>query len=211
MPVWGAAAVLALALSACGGDGSTGGKAPGSGTAGAPRVEAFKAVDVTGARHAQRLEGLVDPQGRERSLAEFRGKAVLVFFGFTQCPDVCPTTLAEAAEAVQLLGPDADRVQVLFVTLDPARDSPEVLSKYASSFDPRFIALRGDEARTREVAQHFKVFFEKVPGRAAGSYTLDHTAASYVFDPQGRLRLYVRHGQGAQALAHDLALLLAGR
>ena len=168
----------------------------------------FRHVDITGAPYAQALTGLADPQGQARSLADWRGKAVLVFFGYTRCPDVCPTTLQDAAEVARLLGPQADRFQVVFVTLDPARDTPNVLEPYVKSFNPSFIALRGDDASTRQVAQHFKVFFERVEGKSPGNETFDHTAASFVFDPEGRVRLYVRGGQGPEALAHDVRQLL---
>ena len=168
----------------------------------------FRHVDITGAPYAQALTGLADPQGQARSLADWRGKAVLVFFGYTRCPDVCPTTLQDAAEVARLLGPQADRFQVVFVTLDPVRDTPNVLDPYVKSFNPSFIALRGDDASTRQVAQHFKVFFERVEGKSPGNETFDHTAASFVFDPEGRVRLYVRGGQGPEALAHDVRQLL---
>lgn len=168
----------------------------------------FRHVDITGAPYAQALTGLADPQGQARSLADWRGKAVLVFFGYTRCPDVCPTTLQDAAEVARLLGPQADRFQVVFVTLDPVRDTPNVLDPYVKSFNPSFVALRGDDASTRQVAQHFKVFFERVEGKSPGNETFDHTAASFVFDPEGRVRLYVRGGQGPEALAHDVRQLL---
>ena len=168
----------------------------------------FRHVDITGAPYAQALTGLADPQGQARSLADWRGKAVLVFFGYTRCPDVCPTTLQDAAEVARLLGPQADRFQVVFVTLDPVRDTPNVLDPYVKSFHPSFVALRGDDASTRQVAQHFKVFFERVQGKSPGNETFDHTAASFVFDPEGRVRLYVRGGQGPEALAHDVRQLL---
>jgi len=168
----------------------------------------FRHVDITGAPYAQALTGLTDSQGQARSLAELRGKAVLIFFGYTRCPDVCPTTLQDAAEVARLLGPQADRFQVVFVTLDPARDTPDVLEPYVKSFNPSFLALRGDDASTRQVAQHFKVFFERVEGKSPGNETFDHTAASFVFDPEGRVRLYVRGGQGPEALTHDVRQLL---
>ena len=168
----------------------------------------FRHVDITGAPYAQALAGLADPQGQVRSLSDWRGKAVLVFFGYTRCPDICPTTLQDAAEVARLLGPQADRFQVVFVTLDPVRDTPEVLGPYVKAFNPSFVALRGNEASTREAAKGFKVFFERVEGKSPGTETLDHTAASFVFDPEGRVRLYVRGGQGPEALAHDVRQLL---
>jgi protein SCO1/2 len=132
-----------------------------------------------------------------------------VFFGYTQCPDVCPTTMAEMAAVMKELGPLADKVQVLFITIDPERDTQDLLSKYVPAFDPRFLGLRGDLAQTQKVAQDFKVFYQKVPGKDPGSYTMDHTAGSFVFDPQGRIRLFVRHGQGPAPIVHDLKLLLS--
>jgi protein SCO1/2 len=172
-----------------------------------PDAPAFKSVDITGADYAQALS-LADPDGRQRSLAEFRGKVVVVFFGYTQCPDVCPTTLSELASAQQLLGDAGAQVQGVFVTLDPARDTPEVLKAYVASFGSGIVALHGNEAQIQETAKAFKVFFAKVPGKTETSYTVDHTAGSYVYDRQGRVRLFTRYGIGAQALAHDLKILL---
>lgn len=169
---------------------------------------AFKATDLTGADYGKSLD-LTDHTGRARTLGDFKGKLVVLFFGYTQCPDVCPTTLATMAEAMKQLGADADRVQVLFVTLDPQRDTPKVLSGYVTAFDPRFIGLSGDEAATTRAAREFKVFSQKVTGSAPGQYTLDHTAATYVLDGQGRLRLYMRHGQSAADVVTDLRLLLS--
>jgi protein SCO1/2 len=171
---------------------------------------AFKAIDITGADYARELT-LPDIEGRARSITEFKGKAVVVFFGFTHCPDVCPTTLVELAAVKRSLGPDGDRVQGIFVTVDPERDTAEVLRAYVTNFDPGFIALRGTLQETAAMAKQFKVFYAKVPGKSADSYTIDHTAGSYVFDPQGRIRLFTRHGTGADALVHDLKILLEGR
>ena len=170
---------------------------------------AFKAIDITGAEYAREL-ALTDAGGRPRTLAEFKGKVVLVFFGYTQCPDVCPTTLAEIAEARQRLGPDGAKVQTVFVSVDPERDTPEVLAAYAAGFGPDVVALRGTPEQTTAAAKAFKVFFAKAPGKEPGSYSVDHTAGTYVFDAQGRVRLFVRYGGGADALVHDLKLLLAG-
>jgi protein SCO1/2 len=172
--------------------------------AGGPK---FAASDVTGSAFGRDF-ALQDPDGRERTLADFRGKAVVLFFGYTQCPDVCPTTLATLAETMKRLGPDADRVQVLFVTVDPERDTAALLRQYVPAFDRRFLGLRGDAAATARTAKEFKVIYEKVPGATPGSYTMDHSAGSYVFDPQGRLRLYVANGQGPDVFAHDLRELL---
>ena len=170
-------------------------------------VPRFHGVDITGADYARRLE-LPDADGKPRSLAEFKGKATLVFFGYVQCPDVCPTTLAELAEVKRSLGADGERVQGVFVTLDPERDTPEVLKNYVKAFHPSFVALRGTPEQTRAAAQEFKVFFAKVPGKDGG-YTMDHTAASFLFDLQGRVRVYTRYGSGPKALADDLKVLLA--
>lgn len=170
----------------------------------------FKGIDITGADYARELS-LTDPDGKRRSLAEFKGRAVVVFFGFTQCPDVCPTTLVELAAVKKQLGADGERVQGIFVTVDPERDTPELLKPYVDNFGAGFVALRGTPEETLAVAKHFKVFYAKVPGKTEGSYTIDHTAGSYVFDPQGRVRLFTRHGTGPEALAQDLKLLLDGK
>jgi protein SCO1/2 len=167
----------------------------------------FKSVDITGADYAKDLQ-LTDQFGQQRSLKDFRGKAVVVFFGFTQCPDVCPTTLHEITEARKLLGPDGEKVQGVFVTVDPERDTPEILKAYMANFDPSLIALRGTPEQTAAVAKDFKVYYKKVEGKTPGSYSVDHSAASYIYDPEGRLRLYSRYGSGPQALADDLKLLL---
>jgi len=165
----------------------------------------FKSTDISGAPYGKALE-LADTRGKARHLEDFRGKAVVLFFGFTRCPDVCPTTLAEMAAALKTLGPEAERVQVLFVTLDPERDTGKALADYVGAFDPRFIALRGDEAATQRVAKDFKIFYEK--RKQGETYTIDHSAQAYVLDPQGRLRLLVRHDRIGQDLAPDLRTLL---
>jgi protein SCO1/2 len=169
----------------------------------------FRNTDVTGADFAQDFH-LTGHDGKQYSLADFRGKAVVIFFGYTQCPDVCPTTMSELAEVMKVLGPDADRVQVLFVTVDPERDTPQLLASYVPAFDPRFLGLYGDEQATERTAKAFRVFYQKVPGKTPGSYTVDHTAGSYVYDPKGRLRLFVKHGTGPEPIAQDLRTLLAG-
>lgn len=169
----------------------------------------FKGVDLTGADYARDIQ-LPDHDGKPRSLKDFQGKATVVFFGYTQCPDVCPTTLAELAEAKKLLGADGDKVQGVFVTVDPERDTPEVLKAYMANFDPSFVALRGTPEQVAAVAKDFKLYYKKVEGKTAATYTMDHGAASYVYDPQGRLRLYTRYGSGAQAMADDIRLLLKG-
>ncbi len=166
----------------------------------------FRNVDMTGADYAKGF-ALTDHNGKPRTLADFSGKAVVVFFGYTRCPDVCPTTMVEMKEVLRKLGSEAAKVQVLFVTLDPERDTQQVLAQYVPAFDPRFLGLYGDSATTAKTAKDFKVFYEKRPGSSPGSYTIDHTAASYVFDPKGRLRLYVKHDQ-IGTLADDLRTLL---
>lgn len=170
---------------------------------------AFKAIDITGATYAQQLE-LPDVSGQKRSLADFKGKVTIVFFGYAQCPDVCPGTLVEIADARQKLGADGAKVQPVFVTVDPDRDTAQVLKEYVAGFGPDVVALRGDLEQTQAAAKAFKVFFAKVPGKEPGSYTIDHTAGAYVFDREGRVRLFVRYGSGTEALVHDLKLLLAG-
>lgn len=171
---------------------------------------AFKSTDITGSDWGKEF-ALTDPQGQTRRLADFKGKAVVLFFGYTQCPDVCPTTLASMRDVLARLGDDAKRVQVVFVTLDPVRDTPEVLAEYVKAFHPSFIGLHGDEATTAAVARDFKVFYAKQAGSTAGSYSIDHSTGSYAFDPQGRLRLLVRHGETPDNVAADLKLLLAGK
>lgn len=188
-------AVLVFALSACQrGDESV--------------SPSFRGLDLTGAPYGRDLR-LTDGDGRERTLADFKGKAVLLYFGFVQCPDVCPTALIRAAEVRKLLGAQGDKLQVIFVTVDPARDTPEVIKAYTAAFDPSFIGLYGDARRTRETADEFKVYYKQVP--TGSSYTMDHSALSYVFDPQGRLRLAMRHEQTAADYAHDIRQVLAGR
>jgi protein SCO1/2 len=165
----------------------------------------FHSLDITGADFARNFQ-LHDAAGQLRSLADYSGKVVLIFFGFTQCPDVCPTALARAAEIKQRLGDDAKHLQVIFVTLDPERDKPTILKAYTAAFDPTFISLSGDLEQTEKVAMEFKIFFKKVPTGA--SYALDHTALSYVFDPRGRVRLALRHEQSARDCADDIRTIL---
>lgn len=168
----------------------------------------FKGVDITGAEYAQRLD-MTDTQGQVRSLAEFKGKVLVVFFGYVQCPDVCPTTMAELAGIKKALGSDGDKVQGIFVTVDPERDTAEILRSYMGSFDPGFIGLRGTPEQTRELARAFKVFYAKVPGKTDTSYTVDHTAGSYLFDKQGRVRVFSRYGTSTEDLTQDLKALLS--
>ena len=172
-----------------------------------PEAPKFRSTDVTGAEFGKEL-ALTDHNGKPRTLADFRGKAVVVFFGYTHCPDVCPTTLADMAGVMKSLGADAERVQVLFVTVDPERDTPEVLKQYVPAFDPRFLGLYGDLPATQRAAKEFKVFYELQPAKAPGAYTVDHSAQSFVIDPQGRLRLFVRPDRIAADLAADLKTLL---
>ena len=167
----------------------------------------FRSTDISGADFGKEL-ALSGHDGKSRTLADFRGKAVVLTFGFTHCPDICPTTLADVAAVLKKLGPDAARVQVLFVTVDPERDTPEVLAKYVPAFDAGFLGLTGDAAATQRAAKEFKIFYEKRPGGAAGAYTVDHSGQLYVLDAQGRLRLFVRHDRIAQDLAEDLRALL---
>ena len=193
-----AGAAAALALGGCDRlGGLVGGSTPG-----------FKAVDITGAQYAKDFD-LADGDGRRWKLADFSGKVTVVFFGFTQCPDVCPTTMIELAEVKQRLGADGARVQGVFVTIDPERDTPEVLKAYVANFGAGFVGLRGSAEETAAIAKHFKVYYNKVPGKTPTSYTMDHTAGSYVFDASGRVRLFTRHGTGPDALVHDLKILLA--
>lgn len=168
---------------------------------------AFRGVDVTGADYAKELS-LPDQNGTTRSLKDFAGKVVVVFFGYTQCPDFCPTTLAELAQVKQSLGADGDRLQVVFVTVDPERDTPELLKAYVGNFDPSFVAMRGTLEQTAAVAKDFKIYYKKVEGKTAGSYTMDHSAGSYLFDPKGRLRVYSRYGSGPEVVAADIKTLL---
>jgi len=191
------AAAAVLMLGACGERAATG--VAGSG--------GFKGIDITGAEYANALS-LPDAQGRVRTLADFKGKVTLVFFGYAQCPDVCPTTMAELAEVKRRLGPDGDRLLGVFVTVDPERDTPDMLRAYVGSFDPAFVALRGTPEQTAQAAKNFKIFYAKVPGKTEGSYTIDHTAGAYLFDTQGRVRVFTRYGTGPDALLHDVKLLL---
>lgn len=168
---------------------------------------AFKSTDVTGAAFGRDFQ-LTDHNGKPRSLSDFKGKVVVLFFGYTHCPDFCPTTLAQLAGVVKQLGADSDKVQVLFVTLDPERDTQALLAQYVPAFDSRFLGLYGDVAATAKVAQEFKIVYAKQPGKTADSYTLDHSAGTYIFDQQGKLRLFVSYGQPAEAISHDIKELL---
>lgn len=167
----------------------------------------FKGIDVTGAAMGRELN-LTDHNGKPRSLADFRGKVVVVNFGYTQCPDVCPTTLSDLASAMKKLGPDAARVQVLFVTVDPKRDKPGLLKQYVPAFDPSFLGLYGDEAATKKATGEFKVYAQERAGKTAETYTVDHTAQTFAFDKEGRLRLVFGYGATPEAMASDFRLLL---
>jgi protein SCO1/2 len=184
--------LAALALAGCNGSGAS-----------------FKNTDITGADYGRDFT-LTDHHGKTRTLADFRGKVVVVFFGYTRCPDVCPTTLADLKVAREQLGEEGKRVQVLFITVDPERDTRQLLASYVPAFDPSFLGLYGDAAATARVAKDFKVFYQKAPGKTPESYTVDHTSASYVFDPQGRLRLLVRPGNVPNLVA-DLRTLLEAK
>ncbi|MDR5755846.1 SCO family protein [Caballeronia sp. LZ035] len=169
----------------------------------------FKNLDITGNKQFGSAFSLPDTHGKTRTLGDFKGKAVVLFFGYTHCPDVCPTTLAELSQALQQLGDKAKDVQVLMVTVDPARDTPELLGQYVAAFNPSFIGLRPDsDAQLAQVAKDFRVYYAKSAGKTADDYTMDHTAASYVFDKDGKLRLFARDGQGVEPWVHDLKLLI---
>jgi protein SCO1/2 len=190
---WGTAGTLLGTLSACG-------------EAAKP---SFNAVDMTGADYALDF-ALDDADGKRRTLADFKGKVVVLFFGYAQCPDVCPTTMTEMAQVKQQLGADGDRLQVVFVTVDPERDTAPVMKAYTSAFDPSFIALIPTPQQLSAMAKDFKVYYKKVDGSTPTSYSMDHSAASYVYDTQGRLRLYARYGAGVAPMTADVKTLLGG-
>ena len=183
-------ALSVLALSAC-----------------SPDKPKFSAIDITGADYAKGFT-LTDHNGQTRSLSDFKGKVVVLFFGYTQCPDVCPTSMAELAEVKRLLGEDADKLQGVFVTVDPARDTAELLKAYMANFDPMFVAFIPTPDQLAVVAKDYKIYYKKVDGKTPTSYTMDHSAGSYVYDTQGNLRLYSRYGVGPQVLATDIQTLL---
>ena len=172
------------------------------------RPVAFQNTDLTGLDYAKDF-ALTDHHGKPRTLADFKGKVVIMFFGYTQCPDVCPTTMVEMANVVKELGPSGKDVQVLFVTIDPERDTQELLAQYVPAFNPTFLGLYGDAAATARTAKEFKVFYAKVPGSTPQNYSMDHTAGSYVFDRNGQVRLFLRHGKGAASIVPDLRQLLS--
>jgi protein SCO1/2 len=195
--------VLALAMIAVSLLAACGEKKEGA----APKL-AFQGTELTGASFARDF-ALTDHNGKPRTMADFKGKVVIMFFGYTQCPDVCPTTMAEMSEVMKQLGPQADQIQVLFVTVDPERDTQQLLAQYVPAFDKRFLGLYGTPEQTAVVGKEFKVVYNKVPGTTPGSYSMDHTAASYVFDKQGKIRLLLRPGQPTSTTVHDLKLLLS--
>jgi protein SCO1/2 len=184
--------VISTLLAGCGGN--------------APQAPKFTLTDVTGASFGRELN-LTDHNGKPRTLADFRGKVVTVFFGFTHCPDACPTTLAEMAQVMKELGADADKLQVLFITVDPERDTPQLLKQYVPSFHPSFLGLYGDPDATARTAKEFKVFFQKQPVKN-GAYSVDHSAGTFILDREGKLRLFAQYGQGPAALVHDIRILL---
>lgn len=167
----------------------------------------FKSIDITGADYARDF-ALTDQMGRPRTLKDFRGRVVAVFFGFTQCPDVCPTTLTEMTRVKQLLDSDGDKLQVIFVTVDPQRDTPEVLRAYMRNFDPQHLALVPNEQQLDEVTKEFKIHYKKIEGKTPTAYAMEHSAVTYVFDPRGRVRLFARYGLEPEALASDVRKLL---
>ena len=174
-----------------------------------PSEPVFKSTDITGADYGKNF-ALTDHHGQPRTLADFKGKVVTIFFGYTQCPDVCPTALSGMSAVMQELGPDADRVQVIFVTVDPERDTPELLGEYVPVFDARFLGMYGTAEKIAEIAKDFRVFYRK-SGDLAGHYTIDHSAGTYVVGPDGRLRLYMRHAEDPMVMAADIKALLAGK
>jgi protein SCO1/2 len=195
--IWAAAAAAAIV-----------GAVAAYATLGPPAAERFKAVDITGAAWGHGFE-LTDANGKTRTLADFRGKVVLLFFGYTGCPDMCPTTLALLAGAVKEMGADAGKVQGLFVTVDPKRDTPQLLAQYVPAFYPSFLGLYADEATTERTVREFKGYFRANPPNERGSYTVDHSAQVYVFDPAGRIRLFIQPPEATpESIAHDLRMLL---
>lgn len=170
----------------------------------------FRNTDISGAEFGRDF-ALTDHTGRQRRLADYKGKVVVIFFGYTQCPDVCPTTLMGMAEVMKMLGDAARDVQVIFVTLDPERDTRDLLAAYVPQFNPAFVGLYGDAATTAAMAKEFKVFYQKQPGSTPKTYSVDHSTNSYIYDPRGRLRLYVKHAEAPANITADIRLLLAGK
>ena len=194
-----AAVLCAAALAACDRAGTS---------ASTSAAASYRGADITGAEYARTL-ALPDVNGQPRTLGDFKGKVTVVFFGYTQCPDVCPTTMTELAQVKKSLGADGDKLQAVFVTIDPERDTPEILKSYMASFDPSFVALRGTLEQTQAAAKEFKVYFAKVPGKTEGSYTMDHSAGAFVLDTRGNVRLFERYGADADGLTADVKALIA--
>ena len=167
----------------------------------------FFGTDISAASFANTLN-LTDHTGKARTLADFKDKVIVLFFGYTHCPDVCPTTMSDLKNVMKLLGEQSDQVQVLFVTVDPERDTQEILAQFVPSFDKRFIGLRGDEAQTKETLKNFKIFYSKVEGEKQGDYTIDHSAGMYVFDKAGKIRIYMGYGQKIPEMVSDIKKLL---
>ena len=174
-----------------------------------PEKVVFSSIDLTGADYAKDFS-LTDQNGQQRSIKDYAGKVVVVFFGFTQCPDVCPTTMAELASIKKTLGADGDKLQAVFITVDPERDTPELLKAYMGNFDPTFVALRPTMAQLPDLAKSYKAYYKKVEGKTPGSYTMDHSAGSYVYDPKGQVRLYTRYGSPPEGLTGDIRQLIKG-
>ncbi len=195
-----AALALGALLAAC--------ERPRSANSSPSAATQFVGADITGATYARTLT-MPDISGRARTLGDFKGKVTVIFFGYTQCPDVCPTTMAELAQVKKQLGADGDKLQAVFVSIDPERDTPEILKSYLASFDPSFVALRGSAEQTQAAAKEFKVYFAKVPGKVEGIYTMDHSAGSFILDTKGNPRVFERYGAGADGLAADVKTLIA--
>ena len=168
---------------------------------------AFTNTDVTGLGYARDF-ALKDFNGKPRSMADFKGKAVVIFFGYTQCPDICPTTMHDLGEVMKQLGPSADKVQVLFITVDPERDTAQLLSQYVPAFDKRFLGLTGTLPEIDKTAKDFHVYYQKVEGKTKDSYSMDHTAGLYIYDPEGRIRVFAGNTAPMDSIVHDLKILL---
>lgn len=174
-----------------------------------PAVSRFNAIDITGANYAKQWR-MPDTNGQERSLQDFQGKVVYIFFGFAQCPDVCPTTMLEMSQVKEILGIDGENLQIIFVTVDPERDTPEILREYVGAFDPKAVGLVGNADQLSSMAKEFKVAYQKVPGPSEETYTMGHSAGGYIYDPLGNLRLYAKYGTPASELASDIRKLISG-
>lgn len=168
----------------------------------------FQATDISGAGFARDFR-LTDHNGRIRTLADFKGKVVAIFFGYTHCPDVCPTTLSDFAAALKQLGRQAERVQVIFVTLDPQRDTPAILKQYVPAFNPDFLGMYTDADTLKQLAKDYKIVYQRTSVKAADDYLIDHSAGTYIYDPAGNLRLLMPYGSSPEAITHDLRILLS--